>query len=67
MRLTRRAEEARVDAIVVACLDLSATIAHVRTTIPIIDASGSLAEELVAEWLRLTAGQRSARGAPRSR
>jgi aspartate racemase len=51
-RITGKAEAAGVDAIVVACLDLSATVVHATTAVPMVDASRCLAEALVMEWLR---------------
>lgn len=51
-RVTRRAEAANADALVIACLDLSATVAHITTSVPVLDASRCLAEVVVAEWLR---------------
>ncbi|HEX7151668.1 MAG TPA: aspartate/glutamate racemase family protein [Thermoanaerobaculia bacterium] len=50
-QLTRKAESASVEALVVACLDLSATVRYAVTTLPIVDASQCLAEGLVREWL----------------
>ena len=50
--VTKRAERAGVDAIVVACLDLSATLHYAQTTVPMLDASRCLAHALVQEWLR---------------
>jgi aspartate/glutamate racemase len=51
-RITGKAEAAGVDTIVVACLDLSATVVHAVTAVPLVDASRSLAEGLVMEWVR---------------
>lgn len=46
-----RATKARVDALVVACLDLSALLAHAGTGMPILDASRCLAQTIVKTWL----------------
>lgn len=51
-RLTERAEEAEVDTLLVACLDLSAVVRHAVTSIAIVDAAQCLAREIVAEWRR---------------
>lgn len=49
--LTDKAEQARVDTILVACLDLSGVLAHAATRLPIIDAARCLARGIVWEWL----------------
>lgn len=46
-----QAAKARVDALVVACLDLSALLAHAGTGMPILDASRCLAQTIVKTWL----------------
>ena len=51
--LTKSAEDAGADALIVACLDLSATVRHAATSVPILDASQCLAEALISEWLKL--------------
>lgn len=49
--IANRAAQARVDALVVACLDLSALLAHAGTGVPILDASRCLAQTIVKTWL----------------
>lgn len=49
--LTDQAESAGVDALLVACLDLSGVLHHAKTPLPIVDAAQCLAEEIVREWL----------------
>lgn len=51
--LTARAAKARVDTLVVACLDLSAILSHLGTGFPILDASHCLAQASVQRWLNL--------------
>lgn len=49
--IAERASKARIDALVVACLDLSALLAHLGTGVPILDASRCLAQTIVKTWL----------------
>lgn len=51
--LTARAARARVDTLIVACLDLSAILAHLGTGFPVLDASHCLAQASVKRWLEL--------------
>jgi aspartate racemase len=51
--LTGRAVAAQVDAVVVACLDLSGVIGHADSRVPVVDASRCLARGLVARWLAM--------------
>ena len=51
--LTARAAKARVDTLVLACLDLSAILAHLGTGFPILDASHCLAQASIKRWLDL--------------
>lgn len=60
--VTARAAEARVDALVVACLDLSGTVRHAERRVPIVDAAQCLAREVVARWL--AGGDRRERAIP---
>lgn len=39
------------DAVLIACLDLSAIIVHAESPLPLIDASKALAEEIIRHWL----------------
>jgi aspartate racemase len=39
------------DTVLVACLDLSGVLTHAVTTLRVVDAAQSLAEEIVAQWL----------------
>ena len=41
------------DAVLVACLDLSAILPHAKTDLPIIDASQALARETIRQWLSI--------------
>lgn len=49
-----RARAANVDAVVVACLDLSGVIRHADPSLRIVDAADCLAKAVVAEWLERT-------------
>jgi aspartate racemase len=49
--LTAKAEAAGADSLVVACLDLSATLPFAETRLGLIDASQCLAREVIREWL----------------
>ncbi len=50
--LTMSAEAAGADALVLACLDLSAIRQHMKTELPVIDASQALAQNIVSQWLK---------------
>lgn len=62
-RILGRAERAHVDAVAIACLDVSATLQFAESAVPLVDASRSLAEELVSEWLRRAEGLRAVHAA----
>lgn len=49
--LTEAARSGEVDTIIVACLDLSAVVAHAKTDLRIVDAAECLAREIVRQWL----------------
>lgn len=49
--LMRRAKSAGADAVLLACMDLSAIKAHIETDLRLIDAGQCLAREIVAQWL----------------
>jgi aspartate racemase len=51
--LTDKAAAMNVDALVIACLDLSALIEHVNTSIVVVDASQCLAADVITEWLKM--------------
>ncbi|WP_437821118.1 GNAT family N-acetyltransferase [Sorangium sp. So ce1078] len=49
--LLRRAKSAGADAVLLACMDLSAIKAHIETDLLLIDAGQCLARGIVAQWL----------------
>lgn len=49
--LIAQAQVAGADALLIACLDLSAIIRYAATDLPILDASQCLAQEIVRHWL----------------
>lgn len=49
--ITEAARSGGVDTLLVACLDLSAVIAHAKTGLRIVDAAECLAREIVRQWL----------------
>lgn len=53
-RLTEVALAGGVDTLLVACLDLSAVIAHAKTDLRIVDAAECLAKETVRQWRLLS-------------
>lgn len=52
--LTEAARAGGVDTLIVACLDLSAVVAHAKTDLRIVDAAECLAREIVKQWLLRT-------------
>lgn len=50
--LTTMAKAAGADALILACLDLSAIRQHFQTDLPVIDASEALAKNIVSLWLK---------------
>lgn len=49
--LTEHARAGGADTLVLACLDLSAIVAHAETSLRIVDAAQCLAREIVRQWL----------------
>ena len=49
--ITEAARSGELDTLIVACLDLSAVVAHAKTDLRIVDAAECLAREIVRQWL----------------